>query len=131
MTESASLIAVAVGSGGLGWLGSVIVEFLKGRGQSVAAHRDADIRLEAHRDELTFRLLEAARVEVVELRREIQRLRPMESHLLHFDEALMHVERLLTVPTSSENREQVEREANAFLRRVDHTRQEKNFTHQP
>jgi hypothetical protein len=128
MTETASLLAVAIGSGGLGWLGSVVTEFLKGRGQSQAMGRDADMRMEAHRDELTFRLLEAARVEVVELRREIQRLRPMENHLLHFDEALMHVERLLVIPSSSENRKQVEKEAKAFLRRVEHVRYEKSFT---
>jgi hypothetical protein len=123
MSEVGTLLAVAVGSGGLGWVGSMITEFLKSRGQSRSLDREADIRLEAHRDELTFQLLEAARTEVVELRKEIQRLRPMESHLLHFDEALMHVERLLVVPTESGNRVQIEREARAFLNRVGQVRQ--------
>lgn len=114
MSDLPTYVTIAVGSGIFGWLGNMALEIVKSRG----ADRDADVRLETHRDELTFQLLEAARSEIKMLREEIHSLRPLQTHLLHFDEALMHVERLLVVPCESDNRGQIEREAKAFLKRV-------------
>lgn len=113
-----SAVAFLGASGAAGWLGSVIMEMVKGRGARIAADRDADLKLEQHRDGLTFQLLEAARTEVSALQRQVSELRPLEGHLIHFSEALMHIERMLVVPASSENREQIEREARAFLNRM-------------
>lgn len=118
MTDVGSWAAVIGASGAAGWVGNVLLEMVKSRGPVRAAEREADLKLEAHRDGLMFQILEAAREEVSGLRAEVSRLRPMESHLLHFEEALMHVERLLVVPSSSENRDQIEKEARAFLGRM-------------
>jgi hypothetical protein len=81
-----------------------------------AAERDADFKLEEHRDGLTFQLLEAARTELNVLRDEIKRLRPADNHLQLFETALEHIEALLSAEPDS--REGIERSARAFLNRV-------------
>jgi uncharacterized protein YydD (DUF2326 family) len=99
---------------------------------SLAAHRatvkkevvqHAD-RLEIHRDELTFQLLQsakqemsAARVEVEDLRDEVRKLRAMENHFFHFQQSLDHLEALLFADTQ-EARVVAERAARAFLNRM-------------
>lgn len=81
-------------------------------------------RLEIHRDELTFELLQnarqemsAARVEVEDLRDEVRKLRAMEQHFYHFQQALDHLEALL-FPETTEARATAERNARAFLGRM-------------
>lgn len=118
MADIGAVLALMGASGVAGWLGNVVLEMVKGRGARVAADREADLKLEQHRDGLTFQLLEAARTEVAALQTQVSQLRPLEGHLIHFSEALMHIERMLIVPHDSENRSQIEREARAFLNRM-------------
>lgn len=81
-------------------------------------------RLIIHRDELTFELLQNARSEMLAtrtemdgLRTEIQKLRSMEDHFFHFQQALDHIEALLMAKTDGE-RTAAERNARAFLNRM-------------
>lgn len=81
-------------------------------------------RLEVHRDELTFQLLQnarlemaSARIEVEDLRDEVRKLRSMENHFYHFQQSLDHLEALL-FPGSDEERAAAERNAKAFLTRM-------------
>ena len=86
-------------------------------------HKHAD-RLEIHRDELTFQLLQSAkhemsatRVEIEDLREEVKKLRAMENHFFHFQQSLDHLEALLFAETP-EARTAAERAARAFLTRM-------------
>lgn len=81
-------------------------------------------RLEIHRDELTFQLLQnarlemaSARIEVEDLRDEVRKLRSMENHFYHFQQSLDHLEALLFSKTENE-RLAAERNAQAFLTRM-------------
>lgn len=81
-------------------------------------------RLEIHRDELTFDLLEnarkemqAVRVEADGLRSEIRKLRSMEDHFYHFQQSLDHLEAVLFAETD-EDRAVAERNARGFLVRM-------------
>ena len=83
-----------------------------------------DASLEIHRDELTFELLQnarmemaSARVEVEDLREEVRKLRSMENHFYYFQQSLDHLEALL-FPESDEARAAAERNARAFLTRM-------------
>ena len=87
-------------------------------------NQDRGDRLEIHRDELTFELLQsarnemaAARVEVDDLRDEVRKLRAMERHFYHFQQSLDHLEALLFSNTT-EARSTAERNARAFLTRM-------------
>jgi hypothetical protein len=89
-----------------------------------AAQNEADDRLVIHRDELTFQLLQnarlemaSARIEVEDLRDEVRKLRSMENHFYHFQQSLDHLEALL-FSDSSEARAAAERNARAFLTRM-------------
>lgn len=80
--------------------------------------------LEIHRDELTFELLQnarmemsSARIEVEDLRDEVRKLRSMENHFYHFQQSLDHLEALLFSNTEEE-RASAERNARAFLTRM-------------
>lgn len=80
--------------------------------------------LEIHRDELTFQLLQnarlemaSARIEVEDLRDEVRKLRSMENHFFHFQQSLDHLEALLFCSTPEE-RAVAERNARAFLQRM-------------
>lgn len=81
-------------------------------------------RLEIHRDELTFELLnnaraemQSARVEVDELRDEVRKLRSLENHFYHFEQSLEHLEALLSADNDVA-RALAERNARAFLNRM-------------
>lgn len=111
-----------VASGIGGWFGNALLQWFRSREERHNANRQADVKLEEHRDGLTFQLLEAARVELAELRNEVHRLRPMEAHLLHFEEALRHLEDLLAAETAEE-KEMARRNARAFLNRVQRLRE--------
>lgn len=115
---------MAAGNLGLLWLAARF--FIENRrlkisasSASATAHaeeRAADLKVEQHRDELTFQLLEAARNEVQQLRREVERLRPADNHLQLFETALEHIEALLAADDAS--RPAAERSARAFLKRM-------------
>ncbi len=83
-----------------------------------------DERMTIHRDELTFQLLQnarlemaSARIEVEDLRDEVRKLRSMENHFYHFQQSLDHLEALLFSHTEEE-KAQAERNARAFLTRM-------------
>jgi hypothetical protein len=89
-----------------------------------AAQNESDERLVIHRDELTFQLLQnarlemaSARIEVEDLRDEVRKLRSMENHFYHFQQSLDHLEALL-FSDSGEARVAAERNARAFLTRM-------------
>lgn len=98
-----------------GWFGNAVAQWLRSRDSRHSVDRNADAKLEEHRDALTFQLLEAARIELTTLRTELQRLRPMESHILHFEQALNYIEALIF---GDGDRKAVERNARAFLKRM-------------
>lgn len=85
---------------------------------------DRGERLEIHRDELTFELLQTARgemtvarVEMEDLRDEVRKLRKMELHFYHFQQSLDHLEALIFAETDV-IRATAERNARAFLTRM-------------
>lgn len=95
-------------------------------------HRDARrerreenaVEVEKHRDDLTLKLIKAAteeaqqaRKEVEEVRQENKALRALEEHFYHFEQALNHLEAVLTASDSS-TRDIAERNATAFLSRM-------------
>lgn len=91
--------------------------------KAVAVVESAD-KLEIHRDELTFQLLQnarlemaSARIEVEDLRDEVRKLRSMENHFFHFQQSLDHLQALLFSDTP-EDRAAAERNARAFLARM-------------
>lgn len=88
------------------------------------AQHESDDRLIIHRDELTFELLQnarlemaSARIEVKDLRDEVRKLRSMENHFFHFQQSLDHLEALLRAD-SDESRATAARNAQAFLNRM-------------
>jgi len=104
----------------IGWGGALWTRRERTKKEKVEA---AD-RLEIHRDDLTFDLLQAARGEVSvayaemkDLREEVRTLRALEKHFYHFQQALDHLEAILFAP-SPEAKEAAERNAKAFLNRM-------------
>lgn len=96
----------------------------KRAGVKLTAQHDAEDRLVIHRDELTFQLLQnarlemaSARIEVDDLRDEVRKLRSMENHFYHFQQSLDHLQALLFSDTT-EARTAAERSARAFLTRM-------------
>jgi len=83
-----------------------------------------------HRDDLTLELLggaraemAAAKVEVATLRAEVKGLRSLELHFYLFQQALDHLEAILTAETV-EQRAVAENNARAFLDRIKRKQQE-------
>lgn len=99
--------------------------FWTGKASSnTGAKLETDAQLEIHRDELTFELLtnaraemQAARIEVDDLRDEVRKLRSLENHFYHFEQSLEHLEALLAAD-NPEARALAERNARAFLNRM-------------
>jgi hypothetical protein len=120
MSEAGSTIVNAIlvlGGGCATVIAQWGVAWFKGRGDVHRADRDADAKLEEHRDSLTFDLLTAAREEMAALRAEATSLRPLMIHAAHLEEALDHLHALLHSGSDLE-REAAERRAAAFLRRM-------------
>lgn len=99
-----------------GWFGKAFLSQQALEAQTKRASINAIADVEKHRDGLTFQLLDAARVELSEMRKEVSKLRPLEAHLFHLQQALEHIEALLS--TDDSEREVAERNAKAFLRRM-------------
>ncbi len=123
MINISDIIGVApwvVVSSGMAWIGQAWLY----RDKRIAAKEEQHSKLEIHRDELTFELLtsarqemSAARVEVEDLRDEVRKLRAMEQHFYHFQQAMDHLEALL-FPEDAAAREIAERNARAFINRM-------------
>lgn len=108
----------------ISWFGSMYANRVKRLDKRVETQVDHDERMTIHRDELTFQLLQnarlemaSARIEVEDLRDEVRKLRSMENHFFHFQQSLDHLEALLFSQTSEE-RLTAERNARAFLTRM-------------
>lgn len=119
----APVIAAAV-SAAVSWTVQAWLYRAKRADDKITAQHDADDRLIIHRDELTFQLLQnarlemaSARIEVDDLRDEVRKLRAMENHFFHFQQSLDHLEALLFADTA-EARTGAERNARAFLNRM-------------
>lgn len=113
------VLSAAVSWGAQAWL----FRIKRADAQALTTAENAD-RLEVHRDELTFQLLQnarlemaSARIEVEDLRDEVRKLRSMENHFFYFQQSLDHLEALLFAGTS-EDRAAAERNARAFLNRM-------------
>jgi len=120
MLDLLRAIPVAFVTACITWLGSVWVQ----RQKKIKAENDQDDRLEIHRDELTFELLQnaraeigSARTEVESLREEVRMLRSIEQRFYHFEQSLDHLEAILIADTP-ETRNIAERNARAFLNRM-------------
>jgi len=110
------LIPVGMATGLAGWFGNAFMERQKLKSAERKELMSTDARLEEHRDGLTFQLLDAARIELLLMRTEVEKLRPMETHLYHLQQALEHIEALLNADPDS--RAVAERNARAFLNRM-------------
>lgn len=117
MVAVAEAVLVAAGGGGATILAQWGVAWLKSRGEQHKVERDADVKLEEHRDGLTFDLLRAAREEMGELRKEVVDLRGLTAKAAHIEEALDHLHALLHADGEIEMRAAARR-ATAFLKRM-------------
>jgi hypothetical protein len=111
-------------SAALTWAANAWVYSAKRTDAKKLAQHQSDDRLIIHRDELTFELLQnarlemaSARIEVEDLRDEVRKLRAMENHFFFFQQSLDHLEALLFSETP-EARTAAERSARAFLNRM-------------
>jgi hypothetical protein len=111
-------------SAALTWAANAWVYSAKRTDAKKLAQHQSDDRLIIHRDELTFELLQnarlemaSARIEVEDLRDEVRKLRSMENHFFYFQQSLDHLEALLFSETT-EARATAERSARAFLNRM-------------
>jgi hypothetical protein len=100
-------LGLAAGGGLLTWAGQWLIELFKSRD-----------KVEEHRDGLTFELLDAARSELKGMRDEVSKLRPMEAHLYHLQQALEHIDALLAAAVDQGGLIIAERNARAFLKRM-------------
>lgn len=124
--SQSSLITLAgiILSAVLTWLTQAWMHRRKQSDEASVAQIESHGRLEIHRDELTFELLQSARtemqsarIEVEELRDEVRKLRSMENHFYHFQQSLDHIEALLFAENDND-RIMAERNARAFLQRM-------------
>ncbi|MEV4934427.1 hypothetical protein [Sphingobium sp. LSP13-1-1.1] len=101
----------------LGVVGTLGVQWLQGRSQRHQVDIDAEVKLDAQRDGLTFQLLETARSEMSQLMAEVRELRPLTKTGVYLEEALDHLHALLHAEGDEELRA-AHRRAAAFLRRM-------------
>lgn len=110
----------AIVTAGMGWIGGAWVY----RDKKKKEKNEQEDRLEIHKDDLIFELLQASRSEVnvaytemKSLREEVKTLRPLEEHFFHYLQSLDHLEAILFADTE-ELRATAERSAKAFLKRM-------------
>jgi hypothetical protein len=111
------LATAAASGGGVTLLGQWIGDWFKGRREDDRHVRSVDAQLEEHRDNLTFKLLEAAQASVEALQRKVDELMPILPAAAHLREALDHIHELLHANGDSEVHA-AERRARAFLKRM-------------
>lgn len=117
MIDFLALVAAASAGGGFTWVGQTATGYFKSRNDRVDAQTTNDFAMMQHRDKLTFELLHAAREEVMAARVETVELRSLQLRLIHFEEALNHIDALLKAD-DEESRAMVERSAMQFLTRM-------------
>jgi hypothetical protein len=124
MPSDLAPIVAGIASAAVAWCAQAWIYRRKRADDRTAAQHEADDRLIIHRDELTFQLLQnarlemaSARIEVEDLRDEVRKLRSMENHFYHFQQSLDHLEALLFSNTPEE-KTTAERNARAFLTRM-------------
>lgn len=117
MTSLIEAAALAIGGGGTTIFAQAVSGWWTGRREDRRTQLDYDVKLEEHRDSLTFDLLTAAREEMASLRAEAASLRPLMVHAAHLEEALDHLYALLHAEGDLE-RKAAERRAKAFLKRM-------------
>lgn len=110
------LLPMGLVTGLAGWFGNAWLEARKASAAIRRAELEATATIQGQRDGLTFELLDAARSELGQMRQEVEKLRPMESHLYHLQQALEHLELILNA--DPESRAHIERQARAFLNRM-------------
>lgn len=116
MVDLATIVPAGIAVFGSGWAGQALLAWLKGRGGATGARLAAEADLEKHRDRLTFEVVALARNEIAALKQEIEKLRPMEAHLYHLEQALEHLDAL--IGATGDDRPQIERAARAFVNRM-------------
>lgn len=89
-------IPIALLAAGATQAANVLVGWFKSRAAIRKVDGDVGIRIEEHRDNLTFQLLRAAKDEVAAARAEVAMFRPLAKHLAHFEEAITLIERLVS-----------------------------------
>lgn len=89
-------IPIALLAAGATQAANVLVGWFKSRAALRKVDGDVGIRIEEHRDNLTFQLLRAAKDEVAAARAEVAMFRPLAKHLAHFEEAITLIERLVS-----------------------------------
>lgn len=82
--------------------GNWLVGWARNRVDLHKINSDVEIRIEEHRDNLTFQLLKAAKDEVAAARAEVALFRPLARHLADFEEAIDHIERLVAATDDRE-----------------------------
>lgn len=114
------------------WLGRAYVYRDRKRSEDATATANVDM----HRDDLAIKLLRAANEEVQQVRSEIEdvrqenkALRALEQHFYHFQQALEHLEAVLTAADEA-TRAVAERNATAFLSRMRRLQQAKGTIQQ-
>lgn len=112
-----STVSVAAISVVAGFMGNVLIQWMRSGDRRHEAGRKFDLQLAEHRDKLMFDVLGAAREEIAAARKEASELRPLVIHLNHFDEALSHIESLINAQTEDEN-ERARQAASDFLQRM-------------
>lgn len=116
MTMVSDLVLILGGGGGM-LAAQWGVAFFKSRSDDRRTDRNADMRVEEHRDSMTIRLLEHTQDYLSKMKQELDELRPLQARIAHLEEALDHVHALLHAETPEE-RTAAERRAKAFLRRM-------------
>ena len=112
-----SLATAAASGGGITLLGQWVGDWFKGRRENERHESSIDAQLEQHRDNLTFKLLEAAQASVEALQKKVDELMPILPAAAHLREALDHIHELLHASGDAEVHA-AERRARAFLTRM-------------
>lgn len=112
-----SLCLAGLTGGGFLVIGQVANGMLSNRSSRHGVDRQADVQLDAQQNKLTFDLLAAARADSAAVRQELADHRMVSARAQHLDEALDHLEEILTAEGEID-RKRAEKRARAFLKRM-------------
>lgn len=99
------------------WLFQSYQTWIKDKSDIDTSKGRVELDAEAQQNALTFDLLQAARNEVAEMRAEIAMLRPLQRSTFQLEQALMHLENIVTAP-NKEIKYAAEESARMFLART-------------
>lgn len=116
MNSVSEFVLIAGGSAAT-FAAQAVLSWMKSRGEVHRVDRDAELRLDEQRNDLTSELLNLARQDITQLREEVSQLRPLQNRVAHLEEALDHVHALLNANGPEECRAAHNR-ARAFLKRM-------------